>query len=298
MRVLVTGATGYVGTAVIDELVGAGHTVLGVARSDEGAQALRARRIEVHRGDLTEPQTLADAARSCEAVAHTAFIHDFSRFAESAEIERVAVAAMLDALEGSDKPLVISSGLLMMRPGEVLTEAVVGGDFGRGATENLVIAAAQRGVRTAAIRLAPTVHSKDDGGFTPRLIDIARQSGVAAYIGDGANRWPAVHRLDAARLYRLALEKGSPGARYHAVGDEGVPTRQIAEAIGRHLKLPVESLAAEKAGEHFGFLGMFFGIDAPATAHATRAELGWAPREPGLLAGLATEAYYQRGSKY
>ncbi|THD70238.1 SDR family oxidoreductase [Phenylobacterium sp.] len=298
MRVLVTGATGYVGTAVIAELVGAGHTVLGVARSDEGAHALAARGIEVHRGDLTEPQTLADAARVCDGVVHTAFIHDFSRFAENAEIERVAVEAVLSALEGSDKPFVISSGLLMMRPGTILTETDVGADFGRGGTENMVAAAAKRGVRTAAIRLAPTVHSKDDRGFTPRLIDIARQSGVAAYIGDGANSWPAVHRLDAARLYRLALEKGSPGARYHAVGDEGVPTREIAEAIGRHLDLPVESIAAEKAGEHFGFLGMFFGIDAPASAHVTRAELDWAPREPGLLAGLATDAYYQAGSKY
>jgi nucleoside-diphosphate-sugar epimerase len=298
MRVLVTGATGYVGTAVINELVGAGHTVLGVARTDEGAKALAARGIDVHRGDLTEPQTLADAARACDGVVHTAFIHDFSRFAESAEIERVAVEAMLDALAGSDKPLVISSGLLMTRPGELLTETYVAADFGRAATENLVVSAAQRGVRTSAIRLSPTVHSKDDRGFTPRLIDVARQSGVAAYIGEGANRWPAVHRLDAARLYRLALEKGAAGARYHAVADGGIPTRQIAEAIGRHLNLPVQSLPAEKAGEHFGFLGMFFGLDAPTSAEATRAELGWAPREPGLLAGLATDAYYQAGSKY
>ncbi|HEX4182257.1 MAG TPA: SDR family oxidoreductase [Caulobacteraceae bacterium] len=299
MRVLVTGATGYVGTAVINELVGAGHTVLGVARTDEGAKALAARGVEVHRGDLTEPETLAAGARACDAVAHTAFIHDFSRFAESAEIERAALEAMLDALEGSNKPFVISSGLLLMQAGgESLTETDVGSDFGRGATENMVAAAAGRGVRTAAIRLSPTTHSKDDRGFTPRLIDIARQSGVAAYIGDGANRWPAVHRLDAARLYRLALEKGSPGARYHAVGDEGVPTREIAEAIGRHLNLPVVSLPAEKASEHFGFLGMFFGVNAPATAHLTRAELGWEPREPGLLAGLSTDAYYQSGSKY
>ena len=188
MRVLVTGATGYVGTAVIDELVGSGHTVLGVARSDAGAQALAARGVQVHRGDLTEPQSLADAARACDGVIHTAFIHDFSRFVESAEIDRVAVTAMLDALEGSDKPFVISSGLLMVRPGEVLVETDAGADFGRGATENMVIAAAERGVRTAVIRLAPTVHSKDDRGFTPRLIDAARQSGVAAYIGDGANR--------------------------------------------------------------------------------------------------------------
>ena len=299
MRILVTGATGYIGAAVTNELIGAGHTVLGVARTDEGAKALADRGVEVHRGDLTDPQSLAAGARACDGVAHTAFIHDFSKFAENAEIERMAVEAMLDALEGSDKPLVISSGLLMMRPGGgPLTETDVGPDAGRGATENLVAAAAQRGVRTAAIRLAPTVHSKDDRGFTPILIEAARKSGVAAYIGDGANRWPAVHRLDAARLYRLALEKGSPGARYHAVGDEGVPAREIAGAIGRHLGLPVVSLPAEKAGEHFGFLGMFFGIDAPATAAVTRAELGWAPREPGLLAGLATDAYYQNGSKY
>ena len=298
MRILVTGATGYIGTALIDELLGAGHRVLGVARSDEGARTLAARGIDVHRGDLTEPQTLAQAARSCDAVAHTAFIHDFSRFAENIEIERVAVDAMLDALAGSDKPMVISSGLLMMRPGAMLTETDAGADVGRGATENMVLAAARRGVRTAAIRLAPTVHSKDDRGFTPRLIDVARQSGVAAYIGEGANRWPAVHRLDAARLYRQALEKGSPGARYHAVGDEGVPTRQIAEAIGRHLNLPVTSIAADKAAEHFGFLSMFFGVDAAASAHVTRAELGWTPREAGLLAGLATDAYYPDGGKY
>jgi nucleoside-diphosphate-sugar epimerase len=299
MRVFVTGATGYVGAAVIDELLGAGHTVLGAARTDEGLKALSARGVEGHRGDLTEPETLAAGARACDAVAHTAFIHDFSRFAENIEIERVAVSAMLDALDGSDKPFVISSGLLLLQAkGAALTETDVGADSGRGATENMVSAAAARGIRTAAIRLSPTTHSKDDRGFIPRLIDIARKSGVAAYIGEGANRWPAAHRLDSARLYRLALEKGSPGARYHAVGDEGVPTREIAGAIGRHLGLPVVSLPAEKANEHFGFLGMFFGVDAPATAHVTRAELGWAPSQPGLLAGLASDAYYQSGSKY
>jgi nucleoside-diphosphate-sugar epimerase len=300
MRVLVTGATGGIGSVVVDELVGAGHSVLGVARTDEGAAALAAKGIEVHRGDLTQPETLAAGARACDGVAHTAFIHDFSRFAENTEIERVAVEAMLDALAGSNKPIVISSGILLMRPSgdEPLAETDVSAAFGRGETENMVVAAAQRGVRSAAIRLPPTVHSKDDRGFTPRLIDIARSSGVAAYIGDGANRWPAVHRLDAARMYRLALEKGKPGARYHAIGDEGVPAREIAGAIGAHLGLPVESLPAEKAGDHFGFLGMFFGIDAPATAHLTRAELGWAPTQPGLLAGLATDAYYQSGSHY
>jgi nucleoside-diphosphate-sugar epimerase len=299
MRVLVTGATGYIGSAVIDELLGAGHDVLGVARTDQGLRALEARGVAAHPGDLTQPATFAAGARACDAVAHTAFVHDFSRFAENAEIERIAVAAMLDAMEGTGKPLVISSGLLMMRPaGDALAETDDGPDFGRGATENMVLAAAERGVRTAVIRLAPTVHSREDRGFTPRLIDAARKSGVAAYIGEGANRWPAVHRLDAARLYRLALEKGAPGMRYHAVGDEGVPAREIAGAIGRQLRLPVTSLSAEEAGEHFGFLGMFFALDAPATAHLTREALGWTPREPGLLAGLATDAYYQGDSKY
>jgi nucleoside-diphosphate-sugar epimerase len=293
MRVFVTGATGYVGAALIDELLAAGHSVLGLARSEAGAQILAARGVATHRGDLTDPDTLAEGAAACDAVAHTAYIHDFSRFAENAAIERKAVEAMLDAVAGSDMPFVVSSGLLTLRPGgEALTESDIGPDAGRAGTENMVIAAAARGVRTAAIRLAPTTHSKDDKGFTPRLIDIACKSGRAAYIGDGANRWPAVHRLDAARLYRLALERGSAGARYHAVGDEGVPTRQIAEAIGRHLNLPVVSLPADKAGEHFGFLGAFFGVDAPATARRTREALGWAPQHPGLLEGLATDAYY------
>ncbi len=293
MRVFVSGATGWIGSAVCRELRSAGHRVLGLARSDEGAAKLAAEGVEAHRGALEDPASFVAGANACDGVAHCAFIHDFSRFAENIATERRAVEAVLDAMAGTGKPLVVSSGVALLAPGRVVTEDDPMSESGRGATEALVLGAAGRGVRSASIRLAPSVHGVGDHGFAPRLIDIAREKGVAAYVGDGANRWPGVHRLDAARLYRLALERGRAGAAYHAIADEGVPMRRIAEVIGRRLGLPVASIAAEDAMAHFGFLGMFVGTDMPASSAKTRAELGWRPTEPDLLADLDQPAYFQ-----
>jgi nucleoside-diphosphate-sugar epimerase len=288
MRVFLTGATGFVGTAVARELIGAGHTVLGVARTDEGAKALASRGVEPHRGDLTDHASFIAGAKACDATIQCAFIHDFSRYAENIEIEQQTVAAMLDALAGSGKPFVVTSGMALLAPGKVATEDDRAMDQGRGATESMVREAAARGVRTAVIRLPPITHEDGDGGFLPRLVAIAQEKGVAAYVGDGANRWPAGNRADAARLYRLALEKGEPGAAYHAIGDEGVTTREIATAIGRRLDLPVASLAPDQAGEHFGFLGMFAAIDIPGSSRLTQERLGWRPTHKGLIEDIQT----------
>jgi len=292
MRVFLTGATGFVGTAVARELRGAEHSVLGLARNDAAAAALAAEGVDAHRGELTDLESLAAGARACDGVIHCAFIHDFSRFMENMEIDRRAVEAMIDALAGSAKPFILTSGIAMVAPGRVATEADPPTDFGRGATETFAREAASRGVRTIVMRLPPSVHGNGDHGFVPRLIGIARDKNVSAYVGDGANRWAAGHRLDAARLYRRALEKAPAGTVLHAVGDEGVPTREIAAAIGRGLGLPVESRTTEAAPDHFGFLGTFFGMDIAASNRATQAELGWSPREPGLLADLGRGTYF------
>jgi nucleoside-diphosphate-sugar epimerase len=293
MRIFLTGATGFVGTAVARELIAAGHQVLGQARSDAAAQTLAQRGIDVHRGDLEDPASFVAGAQACDGVVHTAFIHDFSRFAENMAIEQRAVVAMLDALEGSNKPLIITSGVALLAPGTVVTEATPAARQGRGETEHLVLEAAQRGIRTSVVRLPPTTHGDGDHGFTPRLIEIAREKGVAAYISDGANCWAAGHRLDAARIYRLALEKGEPGGVYHAIGDEGVPTRDIAAVIGRRLGVPVVSKTPEEAGEHFGWLGAFFGLDVRASSALTQAKLRWRPQQPGLIADLDRPAYFE-----
>ncbi|HEX3406730.1 MAG TPA: SDR family oxidoreductase, partial [Caulobacteraceae bacterium] len=277
MRVFLTGATGFIGTAVSRELIGAGHTVLGVARTDEAAEALKSRGVEPHRGDLTDHASFISGALACDATIHCAFIHDFSRFAENMEIERQTVAAMLDALEGSGKPFVATSGTALLAPGRLATEADETIRQGRGETEAMVREAAARGLRSAVIRLPPITHQDGDGGFLPPLVAIAQDKGVAAYVGDGANRWPAGNRADAAALYRLAMEKGEPGAVYHAIGDEGVTTRDIATAIGKRLDLPVVSLSADKAGEHFGFFAMFIGLDIPGSSRSTQERLGWRP---------------------
>jgi nucleoside-diphosphate-sugar epimerase len=288
MRVFVTGATGFVGTAVVGELLDAGHQVLGAARSDEGMKALASRGVEAHRGDLTDPASFVSGAVACDATVHLAFIHDFSRFAENIEIEQRCVEAMLGALEGSGKPFIATSGTALLAAGKVATEDDPAAPQGRGLTETMVREAAARGVRTAVIRLPPITHEAGDGGFLPPLVDIARAKGVAAYVGDGANRWPAGNRADAARLYRLALEKGEPGAAYHAIGDEGVPTRDIATAIGKRLGLPTASLAPDQAAEHFGFLGMFATLDIRGSSRLTQQRLGWRPTHAGLIEDIET----------
>jgi nucleoside-diphosphate-sugar epimerase len=283
MRVFLTGATGFVGTAVANELIGAGHQVLGVARTDAAAKTLAEQGVEPHRGELADHKSFISGALGCDATVHCAFIHDFSRFAENIDIEQQTVAAMLDALEGSGKPFIATSGMALLAPGRVATEDDKALPQGRGATENMVREAADRGIRSAVIRLPPITHEAGDGGFLPPLVAIAQEKGVAAYIGDGANRWPAGHRADAANLYRLALEKGEPGAAYHAVGDEGVSTRELATAIGKRLGLPIISLNADQAAEHFGFLGMFAALDLPGSSQSTQRRLGWRPTHESLI---------------
>lgn len=287
MRVFVTGATGFVGSAVVKELLGAGHQVLGVARSDAGAAALAATGAEVWRGSLEDPKGLADGARDCDGVAHLAFNHDFSKFVDNAKDDATAIAAMAAALEGSDRPLIVTSGVALLTPGRLATEAAPHSSMSPRASEKTAEEAAARGVRAMSVRLPPITHADGTGGFAGRLIEIAQEKGVSAYIGEGLNRWPAGHRDDAARIYRLALEKGGAGDRYHAVDEEGVPLREIAAAIGKKLGVPTVSKTAEEAPEHFGFLAMFAGVDMPASSQWTRQTLGWAPTHTGLLADLA-----------
>ncbi len=287
MRVFLTGATGFIGTAVAEELIGAGHSVLGVARTDEGAKALASRGVEPHRGELADHASFIAGAKACDATIHCAFIHDFSRFAENIEIEQQTVVAMLDALEGSGKPFVVSSGVALLAPGKVATENDKAAPQGRGTTENMVRHAASRGIRGAVVRLAPITHEAGTGGFLSPLVAAAQEKGIAAYIGDGANRWPAGHRRDAARVYRLAVEKGEAGAAYHPIGDAGVAARDIAAAIGKRLGLPTASLSAEQAGDHFGWLGMFAALDIPASSEITQQQLGWRPTGERLIEDIA-----------
>ena len=296
MRVFVTGATGFIGRIVVEDLLGAGHQVVGLARSDEAAAGLAALGVEVRRGDLSDPQGLADGARDADGVIHMAFIHDFSKFMENIEIDRRATGAMLDALEGSNKPFVGSSGTLMIpvsgRPGaETDSPLADGPSAGRGQTERLTVSAADRGVRSSVIRLAPSVHDIERQGLVSMLGQIARSTGVSGYIGDGANRWPAVHRLDAARLFRMALENATPGARLHAVGEEGITMKAIAEAVGENVGVPVRGFTAEEAFAQFGWLTMLAMTDSPASSEATQQTFGWRPTHPGLLAGLREGGY-------
>ncbi len=293
MRIFLTGATGFIGSAIVQQLIGAGHQVLGLARSDAAAKSLAAVGAEAHRGDLEDLQSLHSGAAMSDGVIHTAFIHDFSKFAANCETDRRAIEALGSALAGSDRLLIVTSGTALLTPGRLaIEEDVPASSIPRVASEEAAASVAARGVRVALVRLPPSVHGDGDHGFVPTLIGIAREKGVSAYLGDGLNRWPAVHRLDAAHLYRLALEKSSAGAWYHGVAYEGVPFRDIAGVIGRRLNLPVVAKSPEEAADHFGWFAHFAAIDSPASSQRTRELLGWQPKQPGLIPDLDRPCYF------
>ncbi|MFZ0786746.1 MAG: SDR family oxidoreductase [Candidatus Acidiferrales bacterium] len=295
MKVFVTGATGFIGSAIVRELIGAGHQVLGLTRSDAGAQLLIAAGAEAHRGDLENLDSLRSGSAKSDAVIHTAFNHDFSKYVANCEADRQAIEALGDGLTGAGRLLIVTSGTGMANSeaGVLATEqdaAASSKAVPRAASEEAAAAVAARGVRTAIVRL-PQVHDTVKQGLVTYAIHVAREKGVSAYVGDGRNRWPAAHRLDTARLYRLALEKAGAGDKFHAVAEEGVPVREIAEVIGRGLKVPVVSLSPEEAPKHFGWLAAFVGRDVPASSAYTREKLGWNPTGPGLIPDLEHMRY-------
>jgi nucleoside-diphosphate-sugar epimerase len=310
MRVFVTGASGWIGSAVVPELIGAGHQVVGLARSDASAAALTAAGAEVHPGTLDDLDSLRTAAAASDGVIHLAFKHDIAfsgDFQGAADADRLAVETFGEALVGSDRPFVIASGTLGLAPGRVGTERdghdldpgvapLIGGAQTRMANAQMTLSLASRGVRSSVVRLPPTVHGDGDHGFVATLIDIARDKGVSGYIGDGSNRWPAVHRLDAAHLFRLALENAPAGSTLHGVADEGVAIRDIADVIGRHLNLPVVAISPEDAAQHFAWLAGFLAADSPASSALTRELLGWQPTHPGLIDDLDHGHYFHKRS--
>ena len=287
MQVFVTGASGFIGSAVVAELLGAGHQVVALARSATSADALTTAGAEVLPGSLDDVETLRRGAAAADGVIHLAFNHDFENYAGAAETDRRAIEAIGDALAGSDRPLAVAAGIVGLQSDTVATEADDLSPVVPRLSESAALPLAEKGVRVSIVRLSPTVHGQGDYGFVPRLIDIAREKGVSAYPSDGTNQWPAVHRHDAARLFRSALESAPSGARLHAVAEEGVPTREIAEAIGRGLGIPVRSVSADQVSDHFGWLGAFFGLDAAASSDVTRALLNWTPTGPTLVDDLA-----------
>jgi nucleoside-diphosphate-sugar epimerase len=298
MRVFVTGATGFIGSAVVRDLLDAGHQVVGLARSDTGAASLTAAGAEVIRGSLEDLDSLRSGAADSDGVIHTAYIHDFSEnndAAAYARIDKSAIEAIGEALAGSDRPLVVAAGIPAPEPGHVTTEddATPENPPYPRVSEPVAMSLAGRGVRVSVVRMPPTVHGRGDHGFVPALIGIARAKGLAAYIEDGSNRWAAVHRLDAAHLFRLALEAAPAGTRLNAIGDEGVPFREIAEVIGKHLDVPVVSLSREEAQGHFGLFALFASIDAHASSELTQQQLGWHPGQPGLIADLDEGHYFK-----
>ena len=296
MRVFVTGATGFIGSAIVQELLGAGHQVLGLVRSEASAQALTAAGAEPHHGSLEDVDSLRRGAAAADGVIHTAFIHDFSKKEACAEIDRRAIEVLGEALAGSHRPLVVTSALGLLAAGRVATEDAVADPHSPGGhrvpSEQAALALASRGVRVSVIRLPPSVHGTGDYGFVPGLIRIAREKGRSAYIGEGSNHWSAVHRVDVAALYRLALEKAPAGSVLHGVAEQGVTTRDLANVIGRHLNVPVASISPEAAPAQFTWLTRFFALDMSASSTKTRAQLGWQPRQPGLLADLEQGHYF------
>ncbi|MCA9905295.1 MAG: SDR family oxidoreductase [Anaerolineae bacterium] len=293
MKVFVTGASGFVGSAVVRELLAAGHQVLGLARSDASAEMLAAAGAEVQRGSLEDLDSLRSGASAADGIIHTAFIHDFSNFAHAAATDRTAIETLGAELEGSARPMIVTSGTGGLAAGRPVTEEDAAPPHVPRFSEAAAEALAGRGVQVSILRLPPSVHGQGDHGFVPRLIEIARTKGVSAYPGDGSNRWAGVHRLDAAHLYRLALESAPSGTRVHAIAEEGILVREIAEAIGRQLNLPVVSIPVAQAGEHFGFLGAFVSMDIPASSALTRQRFDWQPTQITLLADLSQDYYFK-----
>jgi len=296
MRVFVTGASGWIGSAVVPELLGAGHEVVGLARSEESARALVAAGSAVHRGSLEDLDSLRAGAEGADGVIHLAFIHDFSRYQAAVATDLAAVETLGAALRGSDRPLLIASGTLGLAAGRVATELDLPDPaLPRAGAAHAALSLATQGVRSGVVRLPPTVHGDGDHGFMATLVDVARRRGASGYVGDGANAWSAVHRLDAARLVRLALEAAPPGSVLHAVAEQGIATRVIAEVIGRRLGVPVVGVAPGDAPEHFGWIGPLFGLDASASSERTRALLHWDPTHPGLVRDLEQDHYFVPG---
>jgi nucleoside-diphosphate-sugar epimerase len=296
MRVFVTGASGWIGSATVPELLAAGHEVTGLARTEESAAALRAAGVSPHPGSLDDLESLRTGAAVADAVIHLAFKHDFSDYTAAGHTERAATETLLDELAGSDRPFLFASGIAMLPPGRIATEddasPYSGPDAPRGGAETLALASASRRIRPVALRFAPTVHGRGDHGFTAFLARTARAKGVAGYIGDGANHWPAVHRSDAGRLVARALDAAPAGGGVvHAVGEEGIPTRAIAEALGTAIGVPVASIAPEDAADHFDWIARFFATDIVASSTLTQERYGWTPTGPGLLEDIAAGAY-------